>query len=210
MKVLLTGFEPFGGSEVNPSEQVVRMLARRPPRGIRLATAILPVEQETGPAALLRALEEARPEAVICLGEAAGRAAVCVERVAINLLDYRIPDNAGRQTTDQPIVPGGPAAYFATLPVRAIQEAIREAGLPTELSLSAGAFLCNQVMYILLHALHESGRRIPAGFIHLPALPEQAARRSPPIASMSLADMCRAVSIALRVVASETKVPLAG
>lgn len=202
MKVLLTGFEPFGGSEVNPSEQVVRTLAGRSPRGIRLATAILPVDQEAGPAALLRALEETRPEAVVCLGEAAGRTAVCVERLAINLLDYRIADNAGRQTVDQPIVPGGPAAYFATLPVRAIQTAIQEAGIPAELSLSAGAFLCNQVMYVLLHSLHESGRRIPAGFIHLPALPEQAARRSPPIASMSLADMVRAVSIALRRIAA--------
>jgi pyroglutamyl-peptidase len=203
MKILLTGFEPFGGSDVNPSEQVVRMLSGRPLRGIRLATAILPVDQETGPAALLRAVEEVQPEAVVCLGEAAGRAAVSIERVAINLLDYRIADNAGRQVVDQPIVAGGAAAYFSTLPVRDLLAAIQEAGIPVELSLSAGAFLCNQVMYVLLHHLHERRSDLPAGFIHLPALPEQAARRSPPIASMSLESMCQAVSIALQVLATK-------
>lgn len=201
MNVLLTGFEPFGGSQVNPSEQVVRAIAERPPGGIRLETAILPVDQETGPAVLWSAVERHRPEAVLCLGEAAGRAAISIERVAINLLDYRIADNAGHQVSDQPIVPGGPAAYFVTLPVRAILTAIQAAGLPAELSLSAGAFLCNQVTYVLLHRLHESGRLLPAGFIHLPALPEQAARRSPPIPSMSLETLESAVRIALQVIA---------
>ncbi|MEZ0396112.1 MAG: pyroglutamyl-peptidase I [Anaerolineales bacterium] len=201
MNILLTGFEPFGGSDLNPSEQVVRALAARPPRRVRLATAILPVDQEKGPEVLWRAVEQNRPEAVLCLGEAAGRAAISIERLAVNLLDFRIADNAGRQVSDQPIVPAGPAAYFVTLPVRAILTAIQQAGIPAELSLSAGAFLCNQVTYVLLHRLHERGGVIPAGFIHLPALPEQAARRSPPIPSMSLASMEEAVRIALQVIA---------
>ncbi len=203
MKILLTGFEPFGGSEVNPSEQVVRAIARRPPRRVRLATAILPVDQQKGPAALWSAVEQHWPEAVLCLGEAAGRTAISIERVAVNLLDYRIADNAGNQVSDQPIVAEGPAAYFVTLPVRALLTALQEAGIPAELSLSAGTFLCNQVTYVLLHRLHESGRALPAGFIHLPALPEQAARRSPPIASMSLETMERAVRIALETMVRE-------
>jgi pyroglutamyl-peptidase len=200
MNVLLTGFEPFGESPVNPSEQVVRTLAGRGIEGVQLHTAILPVDREGGPAALLAALDDVRPEAVLCLGEASRRAAISVERVAINLLDYRIADNAGNRVVDQPVVAGGPAAYFVTLPARAICEAIQGAGIPVELSLSAGAFLCNQVTYVLLHHLASQQICIPAGFIHLPALPEQAARQSPAIPSMGLETMVTGIEMAIRVI----------
>ena len=201
MKLLLTGFEPFGESPVNPSEQVVRMLAGREIEGVELHTTILPVDQERGPAALLAALDEVRPGAVLCLGEARSRAALSVERVAINLLDYRIADNAGNRIVDQPIVQDGPAAYFTTLPVRTICEAIQQAGIPAELSLSAGAFLCNQVTYVLLHHLVSQQIHIPAGFIHLPALPEQAARHSQAIPSMSLETASAGIDAAIRAIA---------
>jgi len=140
---------------------------------------------------------------VLSLGVAGGRAALSVERVAVNLLDYRIPDNSGLQTRDRPILPGGPAAYFATLPVRGIYEAIRSAGVPVELSLSAGAFLCNQALYEMLHYLADKGHEIPAGFIHLPALPEQAApREGGKVPSMSLETMQRGVAAAIKVLGS--------
>ena len=193
MRVLITGFEPFGGSTLNPSQEVVQRLASQPPVGIELHPAILPVEHRLGPSELLRAFDLYQPEATICLGEAGGRTCISLERVAVNLVDDLIADNAGEQWIDQPVVPGGPAAYFVTWPVKPMLQAMLAAGVPAELSLSAGAFLCNQVAYTLLHALatHELYNRIPAGFIHLPKLPEQAAAQklSNPRSS-SLATMC--------------------
>jgi pyroglutamyl-peptidase len=202
MKVLLTGFEPFGGSQVNPSAQVVRTLARDGLSGVALHSAILPVDRQGGPATLLNAVRALHPDAIVCLGEATRRMAISIERVAINLLDYRMADNAGHQAIDEPIVPDGPAAYFVTLPVRAMLEAVRAAGIPAELSLSAGAFLCNQVTYELLHYLTTHQLDIPAGFVHLPALPEQVTNAYPPMPSMALATMTcgiRAVIGALQV-----------
>ncbi len=197
MNLLLTGFEPFGGQTINSSEQAARALGDAHLPGITVRVAILPVDRERGPAALLCALDEALPDAVVCLGEAARRAAISIERIAINLLDFRIPDNAGRQCVDEPIVTDGPAAYFTTLPVRAMLGAARAAGVPAELSLSAGAFLCNQVFYTLMHELSRRGAHIPAGFIHLPQLPEQVAGAEAATASMSLDTTVRGLAAAL-------------
>jgi pyroglutamyl-peptidase len=202
MKILLTGFEPFGESKINPSEQVVRALARENIPGIELHTAILPVERVRGPQTLLAAVTRVQPEAVVCLGEASRRMAISIERVAINLLDYRIPDNAGQKIVDEPIARDGPAAYFCTLPVRAMYNAVRIAGIPAELSLSAGAYLCNQVTYVLLHHLAQNRMNIPAGFIHLPALPDQVATRDVLIPSMSLETMARGVRAAIKILGS--------
>jgi pyroglutamyl-peptidase len=197
MRVLLTGFEPFGSSKVNPSEQVVQALSAEPLPGVDLYTAVLPVERQRGPAVLMQAVEVYRPEAVLCLGEAGRRAAVSVERVAINLLDFGIADNAGSQAVDEPIAPDGPAAYFVTLPVRAMVAAVLAAGVPAELSLSAGTFLCNQVAYELLHYLAGRQLAIPAGFVHLPLLPEQAVAAGITAPTMSLETMCRGVKAAI-------------
>ena len=193
MKVLLTGFEPFGGSPINPSAQVVGKLARDGIPGVALQSAILPVDRQGGPATLLNAVRACQPDAILCLGEAARRPAISIERVAINLLDYRMVDNAGHQAVDEPIVLEGPAAYFVTLPVRAMLDAVRMAGIPAELSLSAGAFLCNQVTYELLHYLTTRQLDIPAGFVHLPALPEQVTNAYPPMPSMALETMVRGI-----------------
>lgn len=191
MKLLLTGFEPFGESKINPSEQVVRALEHEKIRGVDLHTTILPVERVRGPQTLLDAVTRAKPDAVLCLGEASRRMAISIERVAINLMDYRIPDNAGQKIIDEPIVRDAPAAYFCTLPVRAMFDAVRAAGVPAELSLSAGAYLCNQVTYVLLHHLAQNRINIPAGFVHLPALLAQVAARDTmtPGASMGLDTM---------------------
>ena len=201
MKVLLTGFEPFDNSPINPSEQVVRALVGETIPGVHLETAVLPVDVQAGPAALLQALKAAQPQAVLCLGQASRRSVIAIERVAVNLLDFRIPDNGGNQISDQPVVPGGPAAYFTTLPVRSILERLTSQGIPAQLSLSAGAYLCNQVIYTLLYRLQSQDLNIPAGFIHLPDLPEQAARKSAPGPSMSLETMIRGVRLALQVIA---------
>ncbi len=195
IKILLTGFEPFGGSDVNPSEQVVKALAADPPAGMDLVTAILPVERAAGPQALLAAVQASQPQAVLCLGEASRRAVISIERVAVNLLDYRIPDNSGEQCVDQTVFADGPAAYFVTLPVRAMLTAVLDAGLPAELSLSAGAYLCNQVLYTLLHT-----QSIPCGFIHLPSLPQQAAAQELVYPTMSFTDSTAAVRAALEAV----------
>lgn len=205
MKLLLTGFEPFGGIRVNPSEQVVLALARENLGAIKVQAAILPVDRVHGPAALIRAYQEHHPDAVLCLGEASKRMAISIERVAINLLDYRIPDNAGNQIVDESIVRDGPASYFCTLPVRAMLNAVRACGVPAELSLSAGAFLCNQVTYTLLHYLAQNNLVIPAGFVHLPALPEQVIDKQPLIPSMGLETMLKGIRAAINVLDADER-----
>jgi pyroglutamyl-peptidase len=200
VKLLLTGFEPFGGASINPSEQVVHFLNGKVIQGLEIAGCILPVDQVRGPAALMAALAQHQPDAVLCLGEGPRRAVISVERIAVNLLDFRIPDNAGNQVIDQPVVPGAPAAYFATLPERQVYEAILAAGIPVERSLTAGSYLCNQVLYTLLHDLSQKGQNIPAGFIHLPSLPQQAAAAGAALPSMSLETSCAGVWAAIEVI----------
>ena len=195
MKILMTGFEPFGKSPLNPSQILVKEVTQTKFRDTQLLGAILPVDQEQGPKALLEAVDSYKPNVVLCFGLAMGRAKISLERVALNLMDYRIPDNAGNQVTDQPIIPGGPAAYFSTLPTRTIYEGLLETGIPAELSLSAGAYLCNQVFYTLLHDISSHQKPIQAGFIHLPALPEQAALNDEAVASMALSMMLKAAQV---------------
>jgi pyroglutamyl-peptidase len=175
--ILVTGFEPFGGSPVNPSEVLVRALAAGGSGRASVVAAVLPVVggQEGGSARgrLDALLELHRPDACILFGEAHVRSEVSVERVAVNLRDYRIADNAGVVVTDAPVVPGAPDARFATLPLHAIVDAVRAAGVPAGHSMTAGTFLCNEVMF---HALdRSSGSGVPgiAGFVHLPQLESQ-------------------------------------
>ena len=203
MRLLLSGFEPFGGSTINPSEQVVLALAHDGIADVELLSVILPVDRARGPAKLLEAVSDFAPDAVLCLGEASRRMALSVERVALNLMDYRIADNSGNRVQDELIVPDGPAAYFTTLPVRAMLNAVVEAGVPAELSLSAGSFLCNQVTYSLLHFLATHNRATPAGFMHLPALPQQAAGRDVLMPSMALESMLKGMRAALGVIVKQ-------
>lgn len=204
MKILVTGFEPFDGNSVNPSEQVVKRLVEyNPIEKVKLETLILPVDQFRAPVLLLNAIDEGNPQAVICLGEAQTRAAISIERVAVNLMDFRIADNCGNLVVDEEIIPGGPAAFFTTLPVRDMYDEIKTHGVPVELSLSAGAFLCNQVMYRLLHHLKDRQPQIPAGFIHLPRLPEQAARNTIMQPSMSIETSTLGITIAIQILAKK-------
>jgi len=200
MNLLLTGFEPFGGSTVNPSMQSALALAGRTIDKLTVQAAILPVEARRMPAVLLKTLATVQPEAVLGLGEAPRRPLVSIERVAVNLQDYTIPDNRGRQVRDKSIRTDGPAAYFSTLPVRRIFAALQKADIPAELSLSAGAYLCNHLMYLLLDWCAVNEKMIPAGFIHLPSLPAEAVDKVPQCPSMALETSIKAVTIAIKVI----------
>ena len=167
MKVLVTGFEPFAGASLNPSGEIVKRLS-----GENLVTAVLPVTYEGAAAELLRLVREHQPSTVVCLGQAEGRSTISFERVAINLDDASLADNAGVTRVDQPIDPSGPDAYFTTLPVRELADAVKAAGVPASLSLSAGTFVCNHIFYELQKALAGTGVR--SGFVHVPLMDEQA------------------------------------
>jgi pyroglutamyl-peptidase len=170
-RVLMTGFAPFGGEPVNPSWQAVSLLGARRDD---IAAVELPCEFAASLPALRAAFLEHRPSLVVCVGQAGGRLEVTPERVAINLVDARIPDNAGEQPVDVPVVPDGPAAYFTTLPVKACVAAIRAAGVPASVSHTAGTYVCNQVFYGLMRLLAEFPG-VRGGFVHVPFSPEQVA-----------------------------------
>ncbi|MEV7093524.1 pyroglutamyl-peptidase I [Amycolatopsis sp. NPDC051045] len=191
-RVLMTGFVPFGGESVNPSWQAVSLLAARRDE---VAAVELPCEFAASLPALRRALEEHRPDLVVCVGQAGGRSEVTPERVAINLIDARIPDNAGAQPVDAPVVPDGPAAYFTTLPVKACVAAIRAAGVPASVSHTAGTYVCNQVFYGLMHLLATEFPDVRGGFVHVPFSPEQVAGPGKPAPSLSVDRMAGALDV---------------
>ncbi|MBB5634098.1 pyroglutamyl-peptidase [Cryobacterium mesophilum] len=164
--VLLTGFDPFGGDDHNSSWDAVQLVAREWATEDILVTACLPVEFGRAIEELIALIDQHSPDLVIATGVAGGRTLVTPERVAINLRDARIPDNAGRQPIDEPVVAGGPDAHFTRLPVAEMVARMNGAGVPATVSLSAGAYVCNDLMYGLLHAL--AGTGLPAGFIHVP------------------------------------------
>lgn len=198
MKILVTGFTPFGGESINPSWQAVRGLAEEI-GGAAVVKCEVPTEFEGSIRVLREQLALHHPDAVLCVGQFGGCASVRVERVAVNLRDARIPDNAGAQPKDEPVIPGGPAAYFATIPTRRIVETLQENGIPAVLSYSAGAYVCNNLLYA---ALHSCGN-IPCGFIHLPYLPQQAAASGREAPSMGLPLMTEALTQAVSVIAAD-------
>jgi pyroglutamyl-peptidase len=197
--ILLTGFEPFDGESVNPSWTIASALDGETLAGARVVAVRLPTEFRTSLRVLRAALRRHAPTLAVALGQAGGRAALSLERVAINVDDARIPDNAGARPIDVPVVRGGPAAYFSTLPIKAIVAALRERGVPAEVSQSAGTFVCNHVFYGLQHAL--AGTRARSGFVHVPYLPEQA-RARPGTPCLALGTMLDGVRTALGVAAT--------
>lgn len=201
--LLVTCFEPFGGDNLNSSQAVALALQGQVIGGLTVVAVVLPCVFATAPAALLQALEQWQPRLVLALGQAAGRAELSLERVAINCIDAPIADNAGQQPTDVPIVEGGPPAYFTTLPVKAMVSAMRQAGLPAGLSNSAGTFVCNQVFYCLQRQFAFAQPPAPSGFMHLPLLPEQAVEHAHgsdstrQLPSLPLQQMLNGVQLAL-------------
>jgi pyroglutamyl-peptidase len=194
--VLVSGFEPFGGDTANPSQEVAKGLDGRRVRDAVVRALILPVQHEEARAALLPALGEPGLRAVVMLGLAGGRMRVALERAALNVMDYRLPDNRGDLVRETPCVAGGPVARWTTLPLSAILEALTAEGIPAYVSNTAGTFLCNYTLYAALHALDETARPIPAGFIHFPFLPPMVASHALDEPSMDLAMMIRAAEIA--------------
>jgi len=175
-RLLITGFDPFGGETINPSWEAVRLLPDRiGPWQIQKLQ--IPTVFEKASQQVLKQADAYDPDAILCIGQAGGRRGLTPEVVAINLREANIPDNAGNQPTSAPVSSDGPAAYFSTVPVRAMVSAIRQLDLPASLSYSAGAFVCNDVLYTLLH--HYAGTEVKVGFIHVPFLPEQAKENVP-------------------------------
>jgi len=172
--LLLTGFEPFGGETLNPSWEIARALDGELLEGVRVRAWQLPCVFGAALRSLDQALAAHSPLLVLALGQASGRCDLSLERVAINVDDARIPDNAGAQPVDEPVLATGPAAYFSTLPIKAMVAGLRAAGIPASVSQTAGTFVCNHVFYGLQHRL--AGSAVRSGFMHIPLLPEQAAR----------------------------------
>ncbi|MCW5610888.1 MAG: pyroglutamyl-peptidase I [Rubrivivax sp.] len=196
--VLITGFEPFGGETVNPSWQVAEALHGERIAGASVRALRLPCVFGDAIAVLDHALKHEPPALVFALGQAGGRCDLSVERVAINVDDARIADNAGAQPVDRPVVAGGPAAYFSTLPIKAVVAALRAQGLPASVSQSAGTFVCNHLFYGLMHLLATTPALAATrgGFVHLPLLPEQAARQ-PGLPSLPLSTQVHGLRIAV-------------
>lgn len=211
MQVLLTGFEPYGGRGVNPSAEVVKRLDGAEIEGHRVAGRVLPVSFAALSERVGQLVAELRPAAAVSLGLWPGEPAIRLERIAVNIADFEIPDNDGARLQDDVVEPRAPAAIPTTLPLRALEAALLRAGIPVRLSSTAGTFLCNATMYSVMRAA--AADTIPCGFVHLPYLPEQVAvllddvrkaattevHQRADLASMSLATMVEAVRIVLAV-----------
>lgn len=196
MTILVTAFDAFGGEQINPTALALDALSARD-LNIRLHKRLLPTVFHESIVELRKALDEVKPDAVLCLGQAGGRNNITLERVAINLDDARIPDNKNNQPIDEVIFPDGENAYFSTLPIKAIVEHLKEHGIPAEVSNTAGTFVCNHVLYGLLYSTHNTTVR--GGFMHVPFLPEQVTDK-PSMPSMSLEDITRAVFLTLEAI----------
>ncbi|MCS7067621.1 MAG: pyroglutamyl-peptidase I [Meiothermus sp.] len=201
MKILVTGFEPFAGWPHNPSQALLEHLPERLGTA-PLVRATLPVDARRVPAALDELYRQHRPSLVLHLGLAAGRALLSLERLAVNLLDFEIPDNGGHRLQDTPILPGGPLALHTRLPLRVILARWAEAGIPGVISNSAGLYLCNQVMYLALSSLPSE---VPAGFIHLP--PDETLALHKPQPFVPLRTQAQAIELALQATLEQMQAP---
>lgn len=198
-KLLVTAFEPFAGEPLNPSLEAARKIEKVEFPETVIHVAELPVDRFRAVEMALELLRSNKPDIVIMLGEAGGRYRVNPERVAINIDDFRIPDNAGNQPKDEPIIDGGPAAYFSTLPIRAITDRIVKAHIPAAISNSAGSYLCNRLFFSVMHAINVEGWATRACFIHLPYLHDQAMNKYPDVPSLSRESIVEAVRLAIEV-----------
>jgi pyroglutamyl-peptidase len=197
--ILLTGFTPFGNEVINPSWEAVRLLHDERIAGHRVMAHLLPTAFHDSQRELDSLVGELEPAIMLGVGQAGGRSRLSIERVAINVQDARLPDNTGAQPIDEPVIPGGPAAYFSTLPIKAMLAALQAEGLPVEISNSAGTYVCNHIAYLMLH-LAAQRKGVRAGFMHIPYLPEQAVRLAQ-APSMAKSDVVRGLTLAIHVAA---------
>lgn len=205
MKLLLTAFDPFGGESVNPAQEAVKMVGDFV-GNVEVKKVYVPTVFQKSIVTVSKAIEAERPDAVLCIGQAGGRADLTPERVAINVDDAGIPDNAGNQPIDCPIFADGENAYFATLPVKAMVAAIREAGIPASLSNTAGTFVCNHLMYGVLYTLDKHYPGVRGGFMHVPFIPSQV-KGGRNVPSMSVSDIVRGIEAAIKAI-GETEADL--
>ncbi|AUS97292.1 pyroglutamyl-peptidase I [Clostridium thermosuccinogenes] len=199
MKILITAFEPFGGEKVNPALEAMKLLPDKI-GNFQILKLELPTIFYKSIEKVWQYIDEYKPDAVISLGQAGGRACISIERVAINVDDASIADNDGNLPIDQPIFEDGENAYFSNLPIKNMVEAIKKAGIPARISNTAGTYVCNHVMYGVLYKLHKENLNIKAGFIHVPFMPEQVVDK-PEKPSMSLENIVKAIEVACNVLA---------
>lgn len=194
MKIIVTGFDPFGGEKINPSIECVKALPEV--EGVELIRLELPTVFKESAKRLNQAINEVKPDAVLSVGQAGGRPGITMERIAINVDDARIPDNISQQPIDETIQTEGATAYFSTLPIKRIVKAIREAGISAEVSNSAGTFVCNHIMYQALFAAAKADKPLKAGFMHIPFIPEQTMDKP----SLPLEESTKALQIAIETI----------
>lgn len=200
MKILVTGFDPFGGESVNPAYEAVKLLPNVI-GGAEIFKLEIPTVFSLSGQAVEEGIRKYQPDVVICVGQAGGRASISVEKVAINFVDARIPDNNGEQPLDEPLQADGPAAYFATLPVKAMVQHVKEAGLPCYLSFTAGTYVCNSIMYNVLYMCEKRYPGIRAGFIHVPYACGQVIDKANTTPSMPLETIAKSLEYAIEAVA---------
>lgn len=193
-KVLLTGFEPFGGERVNPSWEAVKQLHGEVIDDVTLVAEQIPTVFGKSVAVMEQLIQQHNPDIVICVGQAGGRLHITPERVAINIDDARIPDNQGNQPIDEPIADKGPVAYWSTIPIKRIVENMKESNIPASVSHTAGTFVCNHIFYGLMDYITRTSSSIRGGFIHIPFIPEQTINKEAP--SLSLETIVKGIKIA--------------
>jgi len=200
MKLLLTAFDPFAGSPVNPALEAVRLVADRI-GDVEIVKLEVPTVFGKSVVAVVAGMAEVNPDAVLCIGQAGGRYDLSVERVAINLDDARIPDNEGNQPIDVTIFADGAPAYFSNLPIKAMVFGIREVGLPASVSNTAGTFVCNHLMYGVLYHIEKHYPGVRGGFLHVPFIPSQTVNLPSPAPSMCVQDIARGIEAAIAAIA---------
>ena len=202
MKILVTGFDPFGGDKVNPAFEAVKLLPDTI-AGAEVVKIEIPTVYGKSGEVVEDSIKQHKPDVVLCIGQAGGRSTVTVEKVAINLAEARIKDNEGNQPIDLPLKADGENAYFATVPVKAMVNNIRKHGIPANISYSAGTFVCNDVMYNLLYMINKKYPEIKGGFIHVPFAPEQVIERADGTASMPVEMIAKALEYAIEAIFAE-------
>ncbi len=197
MKILVTGFDPFGGESINPAFEVLKLLPQHI-KGASVRVLEIPTVFYESFRVLSEVMESLQPDIVLCVGQAGGRSALTFEKVAINVNDARIKDNLGQQFIDTPIVPEGDTAYFTNLPIKAMVEAVRQAGIPASVSFTAGTYVCNHIFYMLMHGIATKYPKVRGGFLHVPYCEAQAVSK-PNEPSMSLVSIAKGIACALEV-----------
>lgn len=204
MNILLTGFEAFDQSKINPSMEIVKIISQEADLIHPIYPLILPVDTNQAPKIICQAIDTINPDVILSLGEASNHPAISIERIAVNIMDFRIADNNGNKVEDQPVNPFGPAAYFATIPVKLIYQNLRNQGIPAERSLTAGTYLCNQIFYTVLDKNDQDKTGRKAGFIHVPSLPQQVVEKDKLFPSMALETSVHAIKIALKTILNQS------